>query len=76
VRSDWKCENRLSCFGSSGHYGRHANKLDGFLGWEQPYEAMSAKPLIASDFASDSSRVVVVGLLSVLGLIGLGAAAD
>jgi hypothetical protein len=46
------------------------------LGWEQPYEAMSAKPLISSDFASDSSRVVVVGLLSVLGLISLGAAAD
>jgi hypothetical protein len=37
---------------------------------------MSAKPFTSSDFASESSRIVVVGLLSVLGLISLGAAAD
>ncbi len=57
-------------------YGHTMNKLDGFASWEQPYEAMSAMPQTRSDFASESSRAVVVGLLSVLGLISLGAAAD
>jgi hypothetical protein len=36
---------------------------------------MSAKPFTASDLAG-APAVVVVGLLSVLGLISLGAAAD
>jgi hypothetical protein len=36
---------------------------------------MSASPT-SPDFASAGSRFVVVGLISVLGLIGSGAAAD
>jgi len=37
---------------------------------------MSVKPSTSCGFQSHGSGVVVVGLLSVLGLIGLGAAAD
>jgi hypothetical protein len=51
-------------------------KLDGAPSGRQPYEAMLAEPITSAEFVSSSSRVVVVGLLSVLGLISLGAAAD
>jgi hypothetical protein len=75
MRSRWK-DAPIFDAGAASPYGQLTKKLDGQGGWEQPYEAMSVKPLSSSDFVSESSRIVVVGLLSVLGLISLGAAAD
>jgi hypothetical protein len=55
--------------------GQARNKLDGEALGEQALRAMSAST--ASGFQSVSAPVVVVGLISVLGLlIGSGAAAD
>jgi hypothetical protein len=51
-----------------------SNKLDGACPGRQGYRAMSATT--SPDFASAGSRFVVVGLITVLGLIGSGAAAD
>ena len=58
--------------------GHLTNKLDGGSPGEQAFRAMSAKSPTASVFQSVSAPVVVVvGLISVLGLvIGSGAAAD